>query len=118
RLALPQRAQVILEAVREVLGGAQLDHPGDALERVEVPEQLVERVAVDLRPADRTLEGEQQPPHAHQVVVALGEVVVEEIGERVAVVDRHGRLIRAARPRYRPAGCGRTRGAPAARKAW
>ncbi len=44
-LALPQHAQVVLEPMRQIFGLAQLDHPGDALQRMEVAEQLVERRA-------------------------------------------------------------------------
>ena len=46
-----------------------------------MPEQLVEHGAVDLGAPDRALERQQQPADAHQVLVALGEVVVEEVRE-------------------------------------
>ena len=53
RVALTQRAQIVLETMRQVLGLAQLHHPGDALQRVEVPEQLVEHGRLmSARPTD------------------------------------------------------------------
>jgi hypothetical protein len=95
RLAGAQHAQVVLEMVRELFRRAELHHPGDAFERMEVAEQLVEHAAIDRAAADRGFEREQQTARAHEVLVALGVVVVEKIGktdlvERSALARRPG----------------------------
>jgi hypothetical protein len=79
-----QRAQVVLHVVGEVFGRAQADHARDAFERVEAAEQLVEQRLLDARPPDRPFEREQVAPDERQVLVALGEVIVEELREELA----------------------------------
>src|SRR3954470_16059368 len=59
---------------------------------MKVAEQLVEDAAIDLSPADRHFKRQHQPADAHQVFVALAEVVVEELEEcRSGLVWRHAR---------------------------
>ncbi len=99
-VALPQRAQELFEPMREVLRLAQLDHARDALERVEVTEQFVEHGTIDVRATDRRLQRKQQAAHAGEVLVALGEIVVQKIGKRRVVVRGAG-LGHFATPRRR-----------------
>ena len=77
------RREVALEMVRELLGLAQLDHPGQALHRVETAKQLFRAIRADRPVAGVRLDLQQNPPHRGQVLVALREVVVHELGEEV-----------------------------------
>src|SRR5262249_5415121 len=80
--------------VRELFGRPHLHHAGDAFERMKMAEQLVEHRTADRAAADRRLEREQQASNAHEMLVALGEVVVEKIREADLVerspLLRHG----------------------------
>ena len=74
--------------MREVLGRPQLDHPGNAFERVEMTEELIEHGPGSDSP-DRGFKVEQQPADARQMLVALGEIIIEE-GRQAAIVWRGG----------------------------
>ncbi len=103
-LFAPNRAEITLHLVRQPLGLAQLDHRGDALQRVEAAEELLDERSGRVGVADRGLEQQQRPPHGREMLLGLGKVVVHEGRDEVIWPLRH----RASRP---------ARGVPCARAA-
>ena len=83
-----QGAQILLHEVREIFGRPQFHHSGNALQGMEMPEQLLEDLLVELRATGRQFEPQEQTPHRHQVLIALRVVVVEELREQ-RLVERH-----------------------------
>jgi hypothetical protein len=86
RPLLAQGSQVALHVVGELFRRAQADHARNALERVEAAEQLVEQRRIYARSPDLVLQREQVTAHERQVLVTLGEIIVEELSEELAAV--------------------------------
>jgi hypothetical protein len=83
-LPLADRPEVLFQVVREPLGGPDAGNPGQPFEGVEVPEQLVELFAAG---GGRVgFEPEQQSAGPGQVLVALDQVIGEQVVRVVRLV--------------------------------
>ena len=76
-------AQIVFQSMRELLGGPELDHRRNALERMIEPEQFIDDRALPCRLVGCGLEGKQGGAGARQVLIALGVVVVQKSGEEL-----------------------------------
>ena len=79
--AFADGAQVVFEMMGELLGRPQLDHRGNGFQRVEIPEQVVDRRSLGRGVADRFVQTQQGVGRRGQVLVGLSEVIVKEAVE-------------------------------------
>src|SRR5215510_12603095 len=70
----------------ELFGGAQANHAGDSLERVEAAKEIIEQRAIDRARIHLVFERHQRAADRDQVFVTLGVVIVEELVEALTTV--------------------------------
>ena len=76
-------AQIVFQAMRELLGRPELDHRRNALERMIEPEQFIDDRALACRLVWCCFERQQGGAGTRQVLIALGVVVGEKSGEEL-----------------------------------
>lgn len=90
RLLRAQDPEIALHLVGQPLALPHLGDRRDALERVEVAEQFVQKSDRRVPAAEPAVEREQAGAHLDQVLLALGKVVGHEACDELLVLGGHG----------------------------